>query len=147
MSKNRLTISTKPLEALAEDIDAFGSTYLKEAIDAGLMAVGNEIEAAAHREMKKHRRTGKTESTIVSPRVDWSGGQYAEMDAGFRIRDGGLASIFLMYGTQAHPPHRGLPQDIKLYNVFYGTATRRKHTQMIKAQLQIALNRLKRSHK
>ena len=50
-------------------------------------------------------------------RVEWSGTK-AFVDVGFDIQNGGLASIFLMYGTPR------MKKDTKLYNDIYGKKTR-----------------------
>ena len=53
-------------------------------------------------------------------------------NAGFKISDGGLASIFLMYGTKIHgQPH--VSPDKKLYNAIFGATTKKK-IQEIQAQ-------------
>ena len=61
-----------------------------------------------------------TEESIVNDKkVEWTG-EVAEVKVGFSIRDGGLASIFLMYGTPTIEP------DMELYNSIYGSQTKSK---------------------
>jgi hypothetical protein len=50
-------------------------------------------------------------------KVYWSG-DTASIDAGFSIRKGGLASIFLIYGTPR------MKKDQKLYNAFFSKKTK-----------------------
>lgn len=53
------------------------------------------------------------------PEIDWSG-SVGTVHVGFDIRHGGLASIFLMYGTPKMSPARGLE------SAFYSSATRKQ---------------------
>lgn len=70
-----------------------------------------------HAEMQKHKQTGETESSIVdTAKVEWAG-SVGSVKVGFDISNGGLPSIFLMYGTPR------MPKDQKLYNAIYGKAT------------------------
>lgn len=75
-------------------------------------------EAAAA--IQRHRRSGDTErSLITEPSVKWEG-TTADVDVGFRIRNGGLPSIFLMYGTPR------MAKDTKLYAAFKGAKIQKK---------------------
>lgn len=91
------------------------------------------ITPKLHSDMSPHRRTGKTEGTIKeNAEIEWSGAQ-AYVKVGFNIREGGLPSIFLMYGTQSHAASNqygssgkingGVAADKNLYNDVYGSST------------------------
>lgn len=68
----------------------------------------------------RHKRSGRTGQSLVdTPKVKWSG-QTASVGVGFSIKDGGLPSIFLMYGTPR------MKKDQKLYNAIFGSASRKK---------------------
>lgn len=72
--------------------------------------------------------TGRTRESIVrQPTVTWNGTK-ASVDVGFDIENGGLTSIFLMYGTPRMKPVPGL------YDAIYGKATQ---TEIIEAQTRI----------
>lgn len=76
--------------------------------------VHNNLEAA----MQKHNRTFETVHSLDDQtKVEWVGSA-AAIDVGFHVREGGLASIFLMYGTPR------MKKDPKLYNALYGKKTR-----------------------
>lgn len=63
--------------------------------------------------------TGATAGSVHrDPTVEWSG-DVASVPVGWSISNGGLASVFLMYGTPRIEPDRGL------YNAVFGAATRR----------------------
>lgn len=60
---------------------------------------------------------GRTAASLQrTPKISWSGTE-ASVKVGFNIKKGGLASIFLMYGTPR------MPKVQSLYDAFYGTQT------------------------
>ena len=64
--------------------------------------------------------TGATEESLVEkPTIEWNG-TIATVKTGFNIKDGGLASIFLMYGTPR------IKKDQKLYDAFYSARTQKE---------------------
>jgi hypothetical protein len=116
---NKMQLQLKGFDELMSRLDAAGGD-MKRATEAALksskQAITPEIEAA----IAKHRRTGRTEESIdKSMAVEWDG-LTASIDIGFHIRDGGLASIFLMYGTPRIQP------DKQLYDAVYGQKVKRK---------------------
>lgn len=93
----------------------------EKAVENALKATQQLVADKCAAAMPMHRRTGRTaESIITDADVVWTG-QTAEIDVGFRISDGGLASIFLMYGTKS-----GIEQDKELYNAVYGSQTKKQ---------------------
>lgn len=119
MPKNKISIDYSFLGKLLDNLEEAGAS-IKEvtetALKAGKEIVNKEAEAA----MAKHKRTGRTADSIdKSDKVEWSGST-AEIDVGFHIRQGGLPSIFLMYGTPRMQPDR------RLYNSIYGSSINKK---------------------
>ena len=101
-----------------------GSELLKQATENALKATDEyltpEIEKAMQASPYNFDRTGKTAGTLDKDySVEWSGTK-ATAKVGFRISKGGLASIFLAYGT----PH--IKPDIKLKNALKGTGKYKK---------------------
>lgn len=93
---------------------------VKEAVEKGLVDTFDIVTKQAKSAIKPHRQTGITEDSLrQNPEILWKNDS-AEVKVGFAINDGGLASIFLMYGTPRMQPDR------KLYNAFYGAATKKK---------------------
>ena len=87
--------------------------------------------------MKEHERTGRTEEAIITNTPAKWKGSIAEINVGFDFNDGGLPSIFLMYGTTVHgQPH--ITPDRNLYNAVYGAAVKRE----IKAIQEKAFNQV-----
>ena len=64
-----------------------------------------------------HKETGATEKSLKrEAKIEWSG-TLASVETGFSISKGGLASIFLMYGTPR------MKKDQAMYNAFWSKKT------------------------
>ena len=122
----------KEMFAKLDKANAGMKRITEEALKQTFDTVTPGIEAA----IKAHKRTGKTEKALAkTAEIEWEG-TTAKVPVGFKIREGGLASLFLMYGTPKHmvanqygktgKSQRGTKQDMALYNSVYGPATRRK---------------------
>ncbi|WP_286144703.1 hypothetical protein [Bacteroides caecimuris] len=89
----------------------------KKTTEKALKATHSIITKEAEKAIKPHRRTGATERSLIKKaEIEW-GGLIAEVEIGFDIDNGGLPSIFLMYGTPR------IKKDQKLYNAFKGKKT------------------------
>lgn len=123
MAKNKLTIDFKGFQEMYEKLDklqADTKKITKEALQKSYDAITPTIDQA----IKPHHLTGQTEKSLVkNEKVQWEG-MIAYIKVGFNIRQGGLASIFLMYGTPRMSP------DKKLYNSIYGSSTKKKIRQI-----------------
>lgn len=101
-----------------------GSELLKKATENALKATDEyltpEIEKAMRSSPHNFDRTGKTAGTLdKNYNVEWTG-TVAKAKVGFKISEGGLASIFLAYGT----PH--IKPDVKLKNALKGAGKYKK---------------------
>ena len=113
-------IDFEGFEELAEKLDSFGGRELERGVESALIATQRIMTPGIKTAIAPHHLTGDTEASIKqSPRVEWTG-TVASVDIGFNISDGGLPSVFLMYGTPKMSP------DKKLYNAFFGGATKKK---------------------
>ena len=111
--------------------------YLKETTEQALVESKEYVTENLHKEMKKHHRSGKTEESISDDaKVTWEG-TLASIKVGFKISEGGLASVFLMYGTP-----RVQPPDKKLYNAVYGSATSKKIAEIQREVFDNALRKI-----
>ena len=89
----------------------------------------------AEEAIAKHNRTGRTLGTLQrDAKVEWSG-TTAKVDVGFDIHNGGLASIFLMYGTPR------VKKDQQLYNAFFGKQTK---TEVKELQEQLFMDEIRK---
>lgn len=121
MARKKFFMDAEVFGQYAQKLQKLGSTeFLKKTVEQALEESKEYVTEKLHQEMPKHHRTGRTEASIDDDSgVEWRG-TIAEIKVGFKISDGGLASIFLMYGTPRMQP------DKKLYNDVYGAATSRK---------------------
>lgn len=104
------------LETLNGDIKATTESALKGTFGV----VTPKIKAAMNSSPYNFDRTGTTEHSLVEKAtVEW-GGNIAQVPVGYDIGGGGLASIFLMYGTPTITPDRNL------YNAIYGAKTQKQ---------------------
>lgn len=113
-------------------------------LSARLTRMGGDVKATTDKALKKthelvtdkveqaikpHRKTGRTENALQKqPTVNWAG-TMASVDVGFDIHNGGLASIFLTYGTKVYGTPR-TKKDQKLYNAFFGAQTKKEVMQL-----------------
>lgn len=141
MSKNKMTVDFKVFEKYAEDLDRLGGD-IKGAATQVLQNSHDMVTADLERAMKKHRKTGRTERTLLThSRVDWAG-NLGSIDTGFDIANGGLASVFLMYGTPRHAPgHPGTEADQELYDAIYGAKARRRMKEMTETVMARAIKK------
>ena len=104
------------LESLNGDLKSTTESALK----ATFGAVTPGIKSAMNSSRYNFNRTGRTKGSLVNaPKVEWQG-TIGEVPIGFDIENGGLASIFLMYGT----PH--IAPDRNLYNSIFGAKIRKQ---------------------
>ena len=117
--KNKLSIDFAAFAEQAEILEKVGGN-LNDTVDTILEESKDLVNAQLHAEMLKHHRTGQTELSIRDgAKVEWEG-MTAKIAVGFDIANGGLPSIFLMYGTPR------MQKDQQLYNAVYGSSTKRK---------------------
>ena len=109
------------------------------------------ITKKAQEAITPHNETKRTEKALKKEaEIEWAG-TLASVKVGFRISEGGLASIFLMYGTQSHSvsnqygKNLGImaehKKDKKMYNAIFGTSTRKE---VLEAQQEIFNNEIRR---
>lgn len=121
MAKNKAIFDFGELSEQMERLDKLGGN-LKEPIEKSLAEAHKIITDSVHANMQPHHITGDTEKSIEDTAVvKWEGAE-ASTDIGFNLDNGGIPSIFLMYGTPK------MKKDTKLYNSIYGKETRRKIT-------------------
>ena len=121
--KNKMTVDFSGLEIYQKKLESIGGEATKRAFTSALRASQNVVRQNVTSAMQKHNDSGDTSRAIIkNANVEWTG-DVASIDVGFDIAGGGLASIFLMYGTKLHgQPH--ITPDRNLYNAVYGTKTK-----------------------
>lgn len=117
--KNKVTLNFKGFEEYAERLDKLGGD-LRKATEKALQETHAYITPNLERDIKPHRKTGATERSLNrNARVKWVGST-AEIEVGFKLDEGGLPSIFLMYGTPR------MHKDQLLFNDIYGSKTKKE---------------------
>ena len=122
---NKLSFDFPMYEKLKKKLEALGGDVLDNAVDKAIADSHEYVTAQLEQAISPHRKTGKTASSLDKvPNVVKTGTEYSA-DVGFHITEGGLPSIFLMYGTKVHgQPH--IQPDKALYNAIYGNATKKR---------------------
>ena len=125
MAKNKLSLDFPMYDHLKQQLEKAGGNALKTAVDKALTESARYTDAELEKAIAPHRKSGRTEKSLEGEsRPEWSGTN-ASIDVGFDISNGGLPSIFLMYGTKVHgQPH--VEPDRKLYNAVYGTKVKKE---------------------
>lgn len=120
MAKNKLSLDFPMFDHLKQQLEKAGGNALKTAVDKALTESARYTDEELEKAIAPHRKSGRTEKSLEGEsRPEWSGTN-ASIDVGFDISNGGLPSIFLMYGTKVHgQPH--VEPDRKLYNALYGS--------------------------
>lgn len=117
--KNKIGLQFDGFEELAAEFDSIGGD-LKRATENALKASKKVITPGIDQAIKKHHLTGDTEKSLdKGTKVKWEG-TTASIEVGFHIRQGGLPSVFLMYGTPR------AKKDTKLYNSIYGSKIKKQ---------------------
>lgn len=118
MAKNKIGLQFSGFEetiARLKELEGDAKKVTEKALIESQAIVAENASKA----MGKHHRTGRTEeSIVVDKKVEWEGFT-ASIGVGFDISNGGLASIFLMYGTPR------MPKDTSVYNAVYGKSTQK----------------------
>lgn len=118
MARNRITFDMNPFEDMIDRLNSLGANLqdvVTECLEESTKLVTPKIDKA----MSKHKRTGRTEESIIQRSdVKWEG-KVASVNVGFKFPEG-LASVFLMYGTPR------MKKDSKLYNSIYGNKTKKE---------------------
>lgn len=119
MAKNRIGLQFSGFEEVIVRYEKLGGNVKKVAEDA-LVESQKIISEKSRIAIEPHSYTGDTEKSLTCDgMVTWVG-LTAEIGVGFRIRNGGLPSVFLMYGTPR------MAKDSKVYNAVYGTSTKKE---------------------
>lgn len=125
MARNKITIEFNGYNVLKNKLDQIGGKATERAVESALRASHAAATKKLATAIAPHSDTGKTERSLdEKPVVEWTGTE-ASINVGFHITDGGLPSIFLMYGTKLHgQPH--ITPDRNLYNAIYGAQTKKE---------------------
>lgn len=134
MANNKIGLKFEGMEELIKEFDGLNGD-LKSATENALKASKQAITPGIQEAISRHRRTGATEKSLdKNIKVNWEGAT-ASADIGFDIANGGLPSIFLMYGTPR------MKKDTKLYNSIYGSKVKKRVAEVQKEVFQKMIQR------
>lgn len=135
--KNKLSLEFAGFEDAISRLEELGKD-VKSITEEALIESQKIVARKSHEAMKKHHDMGKTEDSIVEDKkVEWTG-LTAEINVGFDLENGGMPSIYLMYGTARHEPRnqygrpkranakeiKAKPPDKAVFNAVYGKKTK-----------------------
>lgn len=131
----------KDLQKQLNDLGADIKKVTETALIRSQEILNSEAEEAMQDRYLPAKGRYSTESTLKSlykdKKVAWSG-DTASIDAGFSIRAGGIASIFLLYGTPR------MKKDQKLYDAFFSKKAVEERTE---AQEKVFLEEIQKIQK
>lgn len=134
MAKRKIQIEFEGFEQVAARLKELDGD-IKGVTERALKKSHAIVTEKAERAIIPHKRTGRTQSSLEkNANVQWDN-TIGTVYVGFDISKGGLAHIFLMYGTPRIEPDR------KLYNAFWGASTRK---QIMKVQEDIFYDEIRR---
>lgn len=130
--KNKIVFDVSAVQELVEKFESLNGDLkatTTEALQKSKAKVTFNLLSATEKKnypAKGKYSTGKTRKSIdTSKTVTWEGTR-GTISAGFDFEKGGMASIYLMYGTPRMKPVK------KIYNAIYGTKTRKEITEIQK---------------
>lgn len=134
--KSKLAFNFDEMAELAEKLEKAGGN-LQEAADRALKATHAHITPNLATGIARHVQTGDTkESLDKRGGVVWESPLKAHVNIGFSIADGGLPSIFLMWGTPK------MKKDAKLKNAAFGAKVRREVAEIQRREMEKALEEI-----
>lgn len=142
MARNRIGLQVKELDYYMAKLDELGnSDAMKRGTEAALKASKQYVNPLIEQAMNSlpaggRYSTGATKKSIDKDMtVEWNG-MTASIKVGFNLKESGLTSIFLMYGTPKHDPVTGL------YEAIYGNKTQREIGKIQEEALQRVILRI-----
>lgn len=104
MAKTRLKLEFDGFVDIMEKLASLEAN-MKEPVNEALKASAEIVTEQLREEMKPHNFTGQTIRSLKKPKVIWHG-NFAEVEYGFSISNGGIASVFLEYGRLKEKPKK-----------------------------------------
>ena len=144
MARNKIGLSFEGWKELMSDLDELGGgAAMQRGVEAGLQASKAYVNQQLNSAISKSNlpaggrySKGATKQSLDSDiSVNWEG-MTAEMPIGFDLKESGLTSIFLMYGTPSMPPVKGLKAAI------YGAKTKKEVARLQEEAVQKVIQRI-----
>lgn len=130
----KIKVAFEGFEQAVKRVENLGGN-VKNITEKALKESHAHVTPGVKQAVRPHKLTGQTECALVETAdVRWAG-TVATVPVGFDIKHGGLASIFLMYGTPK------MAKDQKLYDAIYGKKIERE---IHKIQAEVFYNEIGR---
>lgn len=134
--KSKLAFAFEEMAGLAEKLENAGGN-LQEAADRALRATHDYITPNLSSGISRHVLSGDTkESLDKRGGVVWESELKAHVNIGFNLKEGGLPSIFLMWGTPKMQP------DKKLKGAAFGAKVKREVAAIQREEMEKALKEI-----
>lgn len=141
--KSKFAFRFDEMEDLADKIEKMGGS-LQAAADDALRKTHDFITPKLDTGIARHHVSGDTEESLVhSPAIAWESPLLAKVSIGFDLKDGGLPSIFLMWGTPRRKAS-DMPVDKALKNAAFGPAVKREVAKIQREALEAFLHKILR---
>ena len=129
---------------LAEKLERMGGD-LQKAVDTALKSTHEYITPQLSAGIARHHASGDTAKTLEkTPHVEWVTPLKARVSVGFNLKEGGVPSIYLMWGTPKRKASE-MPVDIAFRNAAFGPKVQREVARLQREALEAAVEALKRS--
>lgn len=143
MARAKLKLEFEGMQELTKAINDAGGN-VQEAADRALKATHAYITPKLESRMALHHQTGETVGSLQKTAdIEWEGTSKASVKVGFKIRDGGLPSIFLMWGTPKRKKSK-MPRDVVLYTAAFGQSTKQEVAAIQQQEMEKALREITR---
>lgn len=141
--KSKFAFNFEEMASLAEHIENMGGS-LQKACDNALKATHEYITPQLSAGISRHHSSGDTEKSLEkAPRVVWETPLKARVSIGFNLADGGLPSVFLMWGTPKRKASQ-MPVDTALKNAAFGPKVKREVARLQREVLEAVVQELTR---
>lgn len=138
--KSKWAFRFDEMEALAAKIEKMGGS-LEEAVENALQGTHDLITPKLAQNIARHNVSGATGKSLdKAPAVTWKSPLVAQVNIGFDLSDGGVPSIFLMWGTPKRKASE-MPVDKKLKNAAFGPAVKREVAKLQREALEAYLQK------
>lgn len=134
--KSKLAFNFDEMYDLAEKLENAGGN-LQAAADRALKATHDHITPNLATGIKRHVLSGDTQESLDKRGgVVWESPLKAHVNIGFNIKEGGLPSVFLMWGTPK------MKKDAKLKSAAFGAKVKREVAAIQQQEMEKALKEI-----
>ncbi|MBC9722086.1 MAG: hypothetical protein H9W82_12500 [Lactobacillus sp.] len=146
MGKRKAELKIKGMDELIAKFEKMSKGALEPAMTEGLKDVQNYLNERLDKTLVNAKlpaqgkySTGDTKKSIVRDQVVTKENDSISIKLGFNLKESGLTSIYLMYGTPRMAPAKGL------HAVFNGAKSRREAKEIFEQRVQKEIKKIMNS--